>query len=114
MSDWIDIQADAGHVSRERRKARELRASPWWQEQLRRGICHYCGCTFEPDELTMDHVIPVARGGTSTRGNVVPACFGCNQKKKHLTPAEQALAALEASGELDPSDDTFFAEDLFQ
>ncbi len=107
MSDWIDIQADAAHISRERRKARELRASAWWREQLRRGTCHYCGGAFSPEELTMDHVIPVARGGNSTRGNAVPACLACNQKKKHLTPAEQALADLEASGALDPAEEFF-------
>ena len=43
----------------------------------------------------MDHVIPVARGGRSTRGNVVPACTACNRSKRHLTPAEQVLNALD-------------------
>jgi hypothetical protein len=35
-------------------------------------------------ELTMDHVVPLARGGKSTKGNVVPACKPCNNKKKQL------------------------------
>lgn len=96
--DWIDIQADPTHVSRERRKAREIRQSLWWQEQLLRGVCHYCEDYFDADELTMDHIIPVARGGSSTRGNIVPACLACNQKKKYLTPAEQILADLEEKG----------------
>ncbi len=97
-NDWIDIQTDPKHVSAERRKAREIKQSNWWKEQLARGICHYCGEHFDADELTMDHVIPVARGGYSTRTNIVPACFACNQKKKYLTPAEQALAELEEKG----------------
>jgi hypothetical protein len=42
--------------------------------------------------------VPVARGGTSTKGNVVPACAACNQTKKYLTPAEQILAGLERDG----------------
>ncbi len=33
--------------------------------------------------LTMDHVVPIIRGGRSTKGNVVPACKSCNAKKKH-------------------------------
>ena len=36
----------------------------------------------------MDHVVPLIRGGKSTKGNVVPACKVCNNKKKHLLPSE--------------------------
>ena len=55
------------------------------------GVCHYCGKTFDPNELTLDHIVPVARGGKSTRGNVVPACKPCNTDKKYYTPAELIL-----------------------
>ena len=43
----------------------------------------------------MDHILPVARGGKSTRGNVVPCCKECNNNKKYLTPAEMILKELE-------------------
>ncbi len=36
----------------------------------------------------MDHVIPLIRGGKSTKGNVVPSCKECNNKKKHMLPFE--------------------------
>ena len=36
----------------------------------------------------MDHIVPIARGGRSTRGNIVPACKDCNTKKKQLLPME--------------------------
>ncbi len=36
----------------------------------------------------MDHVVPLVRGGRSTRGNVVPACKACNSKKQLLLPVE--------------------------
>ncbi len=52
----------------------------------------------------MDHVVPVARGGRSTKGNVVPCCKSCNRKKKCLTPAEQILMDLEKNGELGEMD----------
>jgi len=39
----------------------------------------------------MDHVVPVARGGRSARGNVVPACKACNTNKKHRLTWEQEL-----------------------
>ena len=92
--DWIDIQKDDAHVARERTRARELRKSDWWRAQLARGICHYCGKKFPPEELTMDHIVPVVRGGKSVRGNMVPCCKTCNNEKKYLTPAEIIMKKL--------------------
>jgi 5-methylcytosine-specific restriction endonuclease McrA len=88
MSDYFITDVTEQEVRRERDKARELRRSRWWSNRLSRGICHYCGGTFPPDELTMDHLVPVTRGGKSTPGNVVPACRGCNSRKKYLLPIE--------------------------
>ena len=96
MSEWIDIKSDANHIKRERERARELRNSDWWKNLLSQGICHYCRQHFSADELTMDHVVPVARGGKSTRGNIVPCCKECNNRKKYLTPAEMIIFELEA------------------
>ena len=96
MDDYIEIHRDERHIKREREKARELRKSPFFQELLRKGVCHYCGGKFPPEELTMDHIVPVVRGGKSTRGNVVACCKECNNKKKYLTPVEMILMAEEA------------------
>lgn len=41
--------------------------------------CAYCGVK---SVLTMDHVIPVARGGRHAIGNILPACFPCNSSKR--------------------------------
>lgn len=95
MSEWIDIQKDDRHVAHERAKARVLRESAWWQQQIQKGVCHYCGRHVGAAALTLDHVVPVARGGMSTRGNVVPACAACNAEKKYLTPAERIMESLE-------------------
>ncbi len=104
---WYEPASDA-HIRKERERGRQLRHSPWWREQLQRGECHYCHQHFAPDELTMDHLIPVARGGTSTRGNVVPACFACNQSKAAKTPAEQILESLGFEDEMEmPYDGSF-------
>jgi 5-methylcytosine-specific restriction enzyme A len=75
--------ADEEHIRRERERARELRRSAWWKRRRSTGICHYCGGRFAPELLTMDHVVPLVRGGRSTKGNVVPACKACNTQKKH-------------------------------
>jgi len=79
---------DDGAIKTERRKARELRQSQWWKRQVARGRCHYCGGDFAPTELSMDHIVPLVRGGKSKKGNVVPACKACNNKKKYLLPIE--------------------------
>lgn len=82
------IGADESHIKREKAKAREMRDSQWWKRKRSSGICYYCGRTFRPVDLTMDHLVPIVRGGKSTRGNVVPACKECNSKKKYLLPME--------------------------
>ncbi|TFH42415.1 MAG: HNH endonuclease [Chrysiogenales bacterium] len=74
--------------AREKRKARELRHSAWWRRKTASGICHYCGGTFPPSSLTMDHIIPIGRGGTSEKMNIVAACKECNTRKKTLLPVE--------------------------
>lgn len=94
MSDWIEIETDSKHIKREREKARQLRNSQHWQRLLNKGICHYCGRHFPPHELTMDHVVPLSRGGRSVKGNIVPCCKECNNKKKYKTPVEMILEDL--------------------
>ncbi|GJL77455.1 MAG: hypothetical protein NPINA01_04440 [Nitrospinaceae bacterium] len=76
---------------KERAKARKLRKSQWWLKKIQEGICHYCGGKFVADELTMDHIVPVSRGGKSTKGNIVVSCKTCNTNKKYYTPAEIIL-----------------------
>ncbi|MBN2079884.1 MAG: HNH endonuclease [Spirochaetes bacterium] len=75
-------------IAREKRKARELRHSAWWRRKTAPGICHYCGGKFNPSALTMDHVIPLGRGGTSEKVNIVAACKECNTRKKTLLTVE--------------------------
>lgn len=77
-------------LRREREKARELRRSQWWRNRIATGRCYYCGGEVPPKELTLDHVVPLVRGGHSTRGNCVPACKACNNAKQSLLPVEWA------------------------
>ena len=84
MTDYFISDVSQPEIAREKEKARELRASQWWKRRLAEGLCHYCQQRFKPSELTMDHVVPVIRGGKSTKGNVVPCCKECNNKKNHM------------------------------
>ncbi len=84
-SELSDIE---NHIKREKQKARQLRHSSWWKKKIASGICHYCGKKYKPSELTMDHVIPLSRGGNSDKINIVACCKECNTKKKALLPVE--------------------------
>ncbi len=77
---------DEVFLKKERDKARKLRKTQWWKRKCALGICHYCQNNFLPKELTMDHIIPIARGGKSQKFNLVPCCKECNTKKKQLLP----------------------------
>lgn len=88
------MSCDNAFQRRERAKARALRQTAWWQAQLQRGVCHYCGRQVGAAQLTMDHLVPIARGGVSTRGNCVPCCKACNTQKRTAIPVEELLERL--------------------
>jgi 5-methylcytosine-specific restriction protein A len=75
-------------IKKEKQRARDLRKTQWWKRKCSEGKCYYCGAAVSPKELTMDHIVPIIRGGKSTKGNVVTACKECNNKKKHSLPIE--------------------------
>jgi 5-methylcytosine-specific restriction endonuclease McrA len=82
------FEPDEDQIRLERNKARELRKSQWWKNRIGRGECYYCHKSFPPKELTLDHLVPVSRGGRTTKGNCVPCCKECNNRKQSLTPVE--------------------------
>jgi 5-methylcytosine-specific restriction protein A len=75
-------------IRKERAKARELRHSQWWKRKRAAGLCYYCSRKTDPKDLTMDHIVPIIRGGKSRKGNLVPVCKECNDRKKYLLPME--------------------------
>jgi len=79
---------DEEDIRREKAKARALRQSRWWQNKLAEGLCHYCARAVPKSELTMDHVVPLTRGGKSVKGNLAVCCKECNTRKKNLLPLE--------------------------
>ena len=83
------VEVSETEIRRERQKARELRASQWWKRKRASGICHHCGKKFSPGNLTMDHLVPIIRGGKSIKGNVVTSCKSCNSQRKHDLPFER-------------------------
>jgi 5-methylcytosine-specific restriction endonuclease McrA len=51
--------------------------------------CQYCGTT---TRLTVDHVLPRSRGGTSVWENITTACAPCNLRKGNRLPHEASMS----------------------
>jgi 5-methylcytosine-specific restriction endonuclease McrA len=98
--DYFITEINEQQIKAEKDKAREIRKSRWWSNRVDKGLCYYCGNSFQPQDLTMDHIVPIIRGGKTTRGNLVPACKECNNQKKYLIPIEwdEYLKRIEAKG----------------
>jgi len=92
-------EVDDDTLRREKARARQLRQTPWWRRRIATGACHYCRRVVGVKALTLDHVVPLVRGGRSIRANMVPACKDCNSKK-------QSLLAWEWQAYLDHLDDS--------
>lgn len=44
--------------------------------------CAYCECLFSEDnKMHLEHIVPVSKGGGTTKENIVPACATCNLSK---------------------------------
>ncbi|MCX6130446.1 MAG: HNH endonuclease [Proteobacteria bacterium] len=82
------FEFDEEFKHRERLKAKDLKKSRWWQNLIQKTKCYYCLIDISRAQVTMDHVVPISRGGRSTAGNLVPACKSCNENKRSLTPVE--------------------------
>lgn len=52
-----------------------------WLESLDSPLCTYCG---EP-ATSIDHIVPISRGGTGERENLTPACGRCNSRKNAMS-----------------------------
>lgn len=73
------------HAEKESRRRARLQNTARYlvtEKDLKRllsGGCFYCG---ETRKLTLDHVIPLIRGGSHGIGNLVGACSACNSRKQ--------------------------------
>ena len=53
--------------------------------------CQYCGAQPGMADLTMDHVMPVSRGGKTVWENCVACCYECNARKADRMPSEAGI-----------------------
>jgi 5-methylcytosine-specific restriction endonuclease McrA len=63
--------------------------------------CQYCGFVGPAAELTVDHIVPMSRGGSGDRwDNLVIACKRCNWRKANHRPGEVGMHLRRAPGPL--------------
>jgi 5-methylcytosine-specific restriction endonuclease McrA len=86
LNEWGVLHPEAKAVRQNRRRARatsganDLTREQWAALKLAYGFrCVYCDK--KTKRLTMDHVVPLSKGGEHTARNIVPACGPCNSKK---------------------------------
>jgi 5-methylcytosine-specific restriction endonuclease McrA len=63
------------------------------------GLCFYCLRQTPSRDHCLDHVLPVAKGGTNSYRNLVSCCFDCNSRKREL-PVADFLRRLYREGNL--------------
>lgn len=70
------------HMAKKRGNGGEMSWPQWTALVTAYGSkCLCCGARGTPDSLTMDHIIPVSKGGTSWPDNFQPLCGRCNSSK---------------------------------
>ena len=62
--------------------------------------CIYCGRTVKEHGTTLqvDHIIPRSKGGSNDFGNLITACFECNQGKKCVLLEQRDIKKLKNEG----------------
>lgn len=87
--DWASRNPDkVNEISRvkkhRRRAAGELSVSDWQEVLEQHGtVCLACGDAGR--EVTIDHIVPVSKGGTNSKDNLQPLCGPCNSSKADKT-----------------------------
>lgn len=73
-----------------------------------RGICEYCLCqeSFSPTSFSVEHIIPVSKGGNNDLNNLALSCQGCNGHKYNKTHCFDA-ASISTVPLFDPRKDSW-------
>ncbi|MBH2018647.1 MAG: HNH endonuclease [Burkholderiales bacterium] len=59
-----------------------------------RNVCAYCADHVGVEDLTREHIIPLAQRGVDGWMNVVTACRACNHRKSNRTPEQANMPLL--------------------
>ena len=83
LSKTLEYDAEIQHKRRIKKQNNNLAFNLSYAESLKIArpkldYCVYCGST---DNLTIDHIIPINKGGTQNPKNLIRACRSCNSAK---------------------------------
>lgn len=82
-------QIRAAHVNRKARMRGAMVADTNVSKIIRRWrlqksfVCYYCNGRFHTEQMHVDHVVPIARGGKHSSDNICRSCATCNIRKRH-------------------------------
>ena len=77
------------HNAHKRGATGDINAEEWLNKLRKHGQhCHYCGKPLTLKAVSVDHTIPLSRGGLHVIDNVEPVCQSCNHHKHARTPEE--------------------------
>lgn len=62
-------------------KATKRKVMRTWKKLTGDDYCFYCGKKLTRHNATIDHIIPLSRGGTNDKRNLVLCCQKCNWDK---------------------------------
>jgi 5-methylcytosine-specific restriction endonuclease McrA len=92
---WRQLNAERYRALKQRRRARQANAEGYFTPDEWAGLCeryeHKCVCCGKRKSLTVDHVVPISRGGTNFIENIQPLCVSCNSTK-HANIIDYRLA----------------------
>ena len=71
-------------------RRRNYRAARRWLYSQSKD-CRWCGCPLAYSASTIDHVVPLSRGGTNRWENLVLACQACNAKRANNCGVPQGV-----------------------
>jgi 5-methylcytosine-specific restriction endonuclease McrA len=73
------------HVPRDTHRRRITRRAVFARDDW---TCQYCGAR---SNLTVDHVVPRSKGGSSSWENIVASCAPCNRRKGNSLPRQAGM-----------------------
>lgn len=85
VAEWYRRNPEAVAAKHARRRARKLQSEGQFTAKQFRAMCDrfggHCLCCGVIGPLSVDHVVPLAHGGSNDIGNIQPLCKSCNQRK---------------------------------
>jgi 5-methylcytosine-specific restriction endonuclease McrA len=92
--DWVQANPERVKLRTARRRAAQKNAPGHFTEddlvrqfEKQQGKCFYCHEDLQVGG-TIDHYVPLSKGGTNYPSNIVLACWPCNNRKRAKFPSE--------------------------